>query len=102
MILPDPAPKAVVKALGDSTVELELRAWLCDAHAEREAYFATLVLAKKALDERRHRDPLPPAHPPLCRRQPFRRCQDIGRSRARAGSVLKHLNSQSLGVKIPF
>ena len=59
MILPDPAPKVVVKALGESAVELELRVWLRDAHAEREAYFAMVELVKKTLDEAEIEIPYP-------------------------------------------
>jgi small conductance mechanosensitive channel len=49
-IAADPAPKVVVKALADSAVELELRAWLKDPHREREVFFELLELAKVALD----------------------------------------------------
>lgn len=50
-LLPDPEPKVVVKALGESAVELELRVWLRDAHAEREVFFELLELVKRTLDE---------------------------------------------------
>lgn len=51
LILEQPEPQVVVTALGDSSVNLELRVWLRDPHAEREATFAMVELAKIALDE---------------------------------------------------
>jgi small-conductance mechanosensitive channel len=47
----DPAPKVVVKELGDSAVKLELRAWLRDPHKEREVFCDLLELAKVTLDQ---------------------------------------------------
>jgi small conductance mechanosensitive channel len=47
----DPAPKVVVKELGDSAVQLELRAWLRDPHKEREVFYELLELAKVTLDQ---------------------------------------------------
>jgi len=47
----DPAPKVVVKALGDSAVQLELRAWLRDPHKEREVFCDLLELVKVTLDQ---------------------------------------------------
>ena len=51
LILEQPEPQVVVTALGDSSVDLELRVWLRDPHAEREATFAMVELSKIALDE---------------------------------------------------
>jgi len=47
----DPKPKVVVKELGDSAVQLELRAWLRDPHKEREVFCELLELAKVTLDQ---------------------------------------------------
>jgi small conductance mechanosensitive channel len=41
----------VVTALGESSVNLELRVWLRDPYTEREATFEMIELAKIALDE---------------------------------------------------
>jgi len=51
LILDEPAPSMVVLALGESGVDLELRVWLRDPHAEREALFELTEAAKIALDE---------------------------------------------------
>jgi small conductance mechanosensitive channel len=51
LLLERPEPKVVVTALGDSSVDLELRVWLRDPHTEREATFAMVEAAKIALDE---------------------------------------------------
>jgi small conductance mechanosensitive channel len=51
LILETPEPKVVVTALADSSVNLELRVWLRDAHTEREATFILIEMAKIALDE---------------------------------------------------
>lgn len=51
LILDEPAPAVVVKALGNSSVDLELRVWLRDPYTEREALFEMTELAKIALDE---------------------------------------------------
>lgn len=51
LILDDPAPQVVVTALGDSAVDLELRVWLRDPFAEREATCVMTELAKVTLDE---------------------------------------------------
>ena len=51
LILDEPAPSMVVLALGESGVDLEVRVWLRDPHAEREALFELTEAAKIALDE---------------------------------------------------
>jgi small conductance mechanosensitive channel len=51
LILDEPAPAVVVKALGESSVDLELRVWLRDPYTEREALFEMTELAKIALDD---------------------------------------------------
>lgn len=51
LILESPKPAVVVKGLGDSSVDLELRVWLRDPHTERAATFAMVEIAKIALDE---------------------------------------------------
>ncbi|HEX2251630.1 MAG TPA: mechanosensitive ion channel family protein [Thermoanaerobaculia bacterium] len=51
LILEEPPPAVVVTELGASGVNLELRVWLRDPHAEREALFAMTEIAKVALDE---------------------------------------------------
>jgi small conductance mechanosensitive channel len=51
LLLEEPEPKVVVKALAESSVDLELRVWLRDPFTEREATFEMLELAKIALDE---------------------------------------------------
>jgi small conductance mechanosensitive channel len=51
LLLDEPEPQVVVTALGDSSVDLELRVWLRDPHREREATFAMVETAKIALDD---------------------------------------------------
>ncbi len=51
LLLEKPEPQVVVTALADSAVNLELRVWLRDPYAERQATFAMLELVKIALDE---------------------------------------------------
>lgn len=51
LIADEPAPQVVVTALGDSSVDLELRVWLKDPYRERQAFFETLERAKISLDE---------------------------------------------------
>lgn len=46
----DPPPQVVVKKLGESTVDLELRVWLTDPHTERPTRWALLELTKETLD----------------------------------------------------
>lgn len=47
---PDPPPQVVVKRLGESAVDLELRVWLADPHTERPTRWALLELTKETLD----------------------------------------------------
>lgn len=51
LILEKPEPQVVVTALADSSVNLELRVWLRDPYAERQATFEMVEIAKIALDE---------------------------------------------------
>ncbi len=51
LLLEKPEPQVVVTELADSAVNLELRVWLRDPYAERQATCAMLELAKIALDE---------------------------------------------------
>jgi len=50
-VLEEPAPRVVVKALGASSIDLEVRVWIGDAEVERPVYFRTVEACKKALDE---------------------------------------------------
>jgi len=47
----DPEPAVVVKELGDSSVNLEVRVWVHDASTERAVFFRVLEASKSALDE---------------------------------------------------
>lgn len=47
----DPAPEVVLLSLGDSSVNLEFRAWVQDAKYSRRAYFQSIECIKLALDE---------------------------------------------------
>ena len=49
-VLRDPAPAVVVHALGDSSVDLIVHAWIADAGDEKPVYFSIVETAKKALD----------------------------------------------------
>ncbi len=51
LLLETPEPQVVVTELADSAVNLELRVWLRDPYAERQAICAILELAKISLDE---------------------------------------------------
>jgi small conductance mechanosensitive channel len=46
----EPPPQVVITALGDSAVQVELRAWLRDPHQQRTTRFELLEEAKLALD----------------------------------------------------
>jgi small-conductance mechanosensitive channel len=50
-VLEDPAPRVVVKGLGASSIDLEVRVWICDAEVERPVYCRTVEACKKALDD---------------------------------------------------
>ena len=50
-VLGDPAPGVVVAALGDSSVDLIVHAWIADAGDEKPTHFKIVEAAKKALDE---------------------------------------------------
>jgi len=50
-VLAEPAPRVVVRELAASSVNLELRVWLRDAHAEREILFELLELVKTSFDK---------------------------------------------------
>ncbi|MFP3947664.1 MAG: mechanosensitive ion channel family protein [Longimicrobiales bacterium] len=47
----EPAPAVVVKELGDSSVNLEVRVWVHDASNERALFVRTLEACKSALDD---------------------------------------------------
>lgn len=49
-VLDDPEPRVVVKGLGDSSVDLEVRVWVATADVERAVTFRTIEACKKALD----------------------------------------------------
>jgi small conductance mechanosensitive channel len=49
-ILPSPAPSVDVVGLGDSSVDLEIRAWVADAGLERPTFHQVLEASKLALD----------------------------------------------------
>jgi small conductance mechanosensitive channel len=49
-VLDDPAPEIAVTGLGDSSVNLEVRAWISDARQERPVQVRVLEASKKALD----------------------------------------------------
>lgn len=51
LVLEKPESEVVVTALGDSSVNLELRVWLRDPYTERRATVEMVELAKIALDE---------------------------------------------------
>lgn len=46
-----PAPEVVVRACGDSSVDLDIRVWADDARSRQGVGFAVVEVAKKALDE---------------------------------------------------
>ena len=50
-VLADPAPAVVADALGDSSVNLILFAWIADAALEKPMFFRLVEAAKEALDE---------------------------------------------------
>lgn len=50
-VLKEPPPSVVVKELGDSSVNLEVRVWIANSARERPTFFRTLEAAKDALDE---------------------------------------------------
>lgn len=50
-VLDDPEPRVVVKGLGDSSVDLEVRVWVATADVERAVTFRTIEACKKALDD---------------------------------------------------
>ncbi len=50
-ILKDPAPDVVVKELGGSSVNLDVRVWIDDASHEQPAYFRVMETSKLALDK---------------------------------------------------
>lgn len=49
-VLDDPAPEIVVTALGDSSVNLQIRVWTSDAMQERQVFVRVLEASKAALD----------------------------------------------------
>ncbi|MEP7383968.1 MAG: mechanosensitive ion channel family protein [Gemmatimonadota bacterium] len=50
-VLPNPAADVVALSLGDSSVNLQARAWIADASLERPTQFAILEACKVALDD---------------------------------------------------
>ena len=50
LLADDPPAKVVVKNLGESTVDLELRVWVRDPHREREVLVEMMELVKVTLD----------------------------------------------------
>lgn len=55
----DPEPAVVVKELGDSNVNLEVRVWVQDAANERATFVRTLEACKTSLDEAHIEIPFP-------------------------------------------
>ncbi|MFO7654415.1 MAG: mechanosensitive ion channel family protein [Candidatus Krumholzibacteriia bacterium] len=55
----DPAPSVVVDALGNSSVDLQVRVWIDDAVLERGTRFAVVEACKLALDEAGIQIPFP-------------------------------------------
>lgn len=51
MLAEEPKPDLVVTALADSSVNLELRVWIKEAHKERDVLWAMIEVSKIALDE---------------------------------------------------
>ena len=47
----DPAPEVVVEALGDSSVNLQIRVWIAAAKDRQRTYFQAIEAAKLALDK---------------------------------------------------
>lgn len=50
-VLDDPEPRVVVVGLGSSSIDLEVRVWICDADQERPVTFRTVEACKKSLDK---------------------------------------------------
>ncbi|MEO6446690.1 MAG: mechanosensitive ion channel family protein [Gemmatimonadaceae bacterium] len=50
-VLTDPPPAVVASALGDSSVDLQVRVWIAEAAEERPTTFAVLEACKVALDD---------------------------------------------------
>jgi len=50
-VLAEPEPRVVVTGLGASSIDLEVRVWICEADTERPVYFRTVEACKKALDD---------------------------------------------------
>ncbi len=59
LVLADPAPRVVVKNLGDSTVDLWILVWIEDAKNEKPVFYRVLEEAKKALDQANIEIPFP-------------------------------------------
>lgn len=58
-VVEDPEPTVVVKELGDSNVNLEVRVWVQNAADERAAFVRTLEACKTSLDEAHIEIPFP-------------------------------------------
>lgn len=50
-VLPDPGPSVVATELGDSSVNLEVRVWVCEAEHELQVRVTVLEACKHALDD---------------------------------------------------
>ena len=50
LVQKEPAPRVVVKNLGESSVDLAILVWIEDAKNEKPVFYRVLEMAKKSLD----------------------------------------------------